>query len=493
MQRSDCGDSCKLQPRTLVLHQMICRTLSLLTCLTLAAQACHAGSLPERPRTVLKQQLVPDSAVTVVVRDVASGESLVELNATMPRPPASTMKLVPTWAALELLGPAYAWKTRAWSDAPAVKGVLKGNLYLQGGGDPLLTIERWWRFVTDLRQTGLRVIEGDIVIDQTRFAALDERPEDFDGKPWRTYNVLPDALLVNLQMVDFVVRPADDGSGVEVAIQPFPAGLVVENRVLLTAGRCAGRNRRILITSPDDALERVHVSGRLSSSCGPQTFRRAVMQPAEYAYGTFVTLWRQQGGEFSGGMLRAPTPPTARLLLTQESLSMAEIVRVTNKYSSNMMARSLLLTVAAETRGMPATAAAGEASIKEMLASRRFEFPELVIGNGSGLSREAQISGDSMARLLIGAWKSRYAPEFLASLALGGLDGTLRQRFEKMDDPSRIRMKTGTLKDVSTIAGYVTGQSGKHYAVVVYINHPGVQNGVGEAIQGAVIEWVLGQ
>ena len=211
MQRSDCRESCKLQSRALVLHQMICRTLSLLTCLTLAAHISHADGLPERPRTVLNQQLVPDSAVTVVVRDLASGESLVELNATMPRPPASTMKLVPTWAALELLGPAFSWKTRAWSDAPVVKGVLKGNLYLQGGGDPLLTIERWWRFVSDLRQTGLRVIEGDIVIDQTRFAALDERPEDFDGKPWRTYNVLPDALLVNLQMADFVVRPADDG------------------------------------------------------------------------------------------------------------------------------------------------------------------------------------------------------------------------------------------------------------------------------------------
>jgi D-alanyl-D-alanine carboxypeptidase/D-alanyl-D-alanine-endopeptidase (penicillin-binding protein 4) len=469
------------------------RTPCLVLCLTLAVQACYANDLPERPRTVLNQQLVPDSAVTVVVRDVASGEGLVELNATMPRPPASTMKLVPTWSALELLGPAYAWKTRAWADAPVIKGVLKGNLYLQGGGDPLLTIERWWRFVTDLRQTGLRVIEGDIIIDQTRFAALDERPEDFDGKPWRTYNVLPDALLVNLQMADFVVRPADDGSGVEVAIQPFPAGLVVENRVVLTAGRCAGRNRRILITSPDDALERIDVSGRLSSSCGPQTFRRAVMEPAEYAFGTFVTLWRQLGGEFRGGMLRAPTPPAARLLLTQESLSMAEIVRVTNKYSSNMMARSLLLTIAAETSGTPATPAAGEASIKEMLAGRGLEFPELVIGNGSGLSRDARISGDSMARLLIGAWKSRFAPEFLASLALGGLDGTLRQRFEKMDDPSRIRMKTGTLKDVSTIAGYVTGQSGRHYAVVVYINYPGVQNGVGEVIQGAVIEWVLGQ
>ncbi len=466
---------------------------SLFLLLALAVQGLHADSLPERPRAVLNQQLVPDSAVTVVVRDVTNGESLVELNATMPRPPASTMKLVPTWAALEMLGPAYAWKTRVWSDAPVVKGVLKGNLYLQGDGDPLLTIERWWRLVVDLRQTGLRVIDGDIVIDQTRFAALDERPEDFDGKAWRTYNVLPDALLVNWQSADFVVRPADDGERVEVLIQPYPYGLAVENRAVLTAGRCAGRNRRITIASPDDSPERVIVTGQMSASCAPQTYRRAIMQPAEYAYGTFVTLWRQQGGEFAGGMLRAPTPPAARLLLTQESQSLAEIVRVTNKYSSNVMARTLLLTVAAETGGTPATAAAGEESIKEMLVSRGFDLPELVIGNGSGLSREARISGDGMARLLISAWKSRYAPEFLASLSLGGLDGTLRKRFGKVSDPSRIRMKTGTLRNVSTIAGYVTGESGRNYAVVVFVNHPGVQNGVGELIQGAVIDWVLAQ
>jgi D-alanyl-D-alanine carboxypeptidase/D-alanyl-D-alanine-endopeptidase (penicillin-binding protein 4) len=217
------------------------------------------------------------------------------------------------------------------------------------------------------------------------------------------------------------------------------------------------------------------------------------MQPAEYAYGTFVTLWRESGGEFHGGMLRAPKPPTARLLLTQESQSLAEIVRITNKYSSNMMARSLLLTVAAETSGTPATASAGEATIKEFLAGRGLAFPELDIGNGSGLSRDARISGDSMARLLTGAWQSRYAPEFLASLSLGGLDGTLRKRFENVDDPSRVRMKTGTLRNVSSIAGYVTGSSGRHYVVVVVVNHPGAQNGVGELIQGAVVEWVLAQ
>jgi D-alanyl-D-alanine carboxypeptidase/D-alanyl-D-alanine-endopeptidase (penicillin-binding protein 4) len=452
-----------------------------------------AADLPARPRAVLDQQRVPEANVSVVVRDLATGQSLIELNDAVPRPPASTMKLLPTWAALEMLGPAYTWKTRVWADAPVVRGVLKGNLYLQGGGDPLLTIERWWRLVADLRQTGLRAIEGDIVVDQSRYVAANERPEDFDGRPWRTYNVLPDPMLVNWQSSDFTIRPADDGDGIEIRVQPFPEGLVIENRVALVEGRCVGRNRRVGYTiSPTDP-GRVVVSGRLATGCAAQTQRLAIMDPAQYASGTFITLWRQQGGEFSGGWLRAPTPPSARLLLTHESQPLADIVRVTNKYSSNMMARTLVLAIAAEKHGLPASTAAGEAAIHEWLAGRGLEFPELVIGNGSGLSREARISGDSMARLLTAAWHSRFAPEFLASLALGGLDGTLEKRFANVHDPGRIRMKTGTLRDVSSIAGYVTGDSGRAFAVVIFANHPGVQNGVGETIQTAVVEWVLRQ
>lgn len=469
------------------------RTPWLLLAAALAVAPCLANDLPARSRAVLKQQLVPDADVSVVVRDVTSRENVVELNADLPRAPASTLKLLPTWAALDMLGPAYTWKTRAWVDAPVVKGVLKGNLYLQGGGDPLLTIERWWRFTADLRQTGLRVIEGDIVIDQNRFAAADERPEDFDGKVWRTYNVLPDAMLVNWQSSDFTIRPADDGSGIEIGIQPFPEGLVVDNRVTLTTGRCVGRNRRIGYTIAPTDPGRVVVTGRLATSCGPQTQRLAIMEPAQYAYGTFVSLWRQQGGEFRGGLLRAPTPPSARLLLTQESQPLAEVIRVTNKYSSNMMARSLVLAIAAEKSGTPATTAAGEAAIQDWLKSRGLDFPDLVIGNGSGLSREARISGGSMAQILQAAWRSRFAPEFLASLSLGGLDGTLEKRFRTVSDPSRIRMKTGTLRDVSSIAGYVSGDSGKTYAVVIFVNHPGAQNGTGETIQGSVIDWVLRQ
>ena len=457
------------------------------------AASAPADNLPPATRAALTRHGVPEAGVSIVVREVATGNSLLELNPAMPRSPASTMKVLPTWAALDLLGPAYAWKTRALADAPVAKGVLKGNLYLQGGGDPLLTIERWWRFVNDLRQTGLRVIEGDVVVDQTRFTTPGERPEDFDGKFWRTYNVLPDALLVNWQSSDFTIRPADGGDGIDITVQPFPEGLVIENRVMLASGRCVGRNNQVSYTIEPERPDRVVASGRLSSSCGAQSQRLAIMDPAQYAFGTFVTLWRQAGGQFRGGLLRAPTPPAARLLLTHESEPLSEIVRVTNKYSSNMMARSLVLAIAAEMNGTPATAAAGEQTIVGWLKTRGLEFPELVIGNGSGLSREARISADSMTKLLIGARQSRYAPEFLTSLSLGGLDGTLEKRFQDVDDPSRIRMKTGTLQDVSCIAGYVVGRTGKAYAVVVFVNHPGAQNGVGEPIQTSVVDWVLKQ
>jgi serine-type D-Ala-D-Ala carboxypeptidase/endopeptidase (penicillin-binding protein 4) len=453
----------------------------------------RGDGLPDRPQAVVKQQLVPDEAVTVVVRDAVSGESLIEMNPATPRIPASVMKILPTFAALDILGPAYTWKTRAYADGPIAKGVLKGNLYLKGGGDPEMSIERWWRFVSDLRQSGLRTIEGDIVIDDTLFAPIEEKPGDFDGRPYRTYNVLPNALLVNLQSSEIIVRPSEDGLAIDVAVDPFPANLKVENKIRPVDARCSGRNRNFSISHPSGEPLKLVVSGTVSINCRPLTLRQVIMGPADFAYGTFRQLWEQQGGVIKGGMRRAPTPNDASQLLSQESLALAEIIRVTNKFSSNARARALVLTLAAEKGTVPATVAAGEGVIMDWLRTRGLDFPELVIDNGSGLSRDARISGGSLATVLQTAWKSRFAPEFLATLPLGGLDGTLRKRFGRLKDPSRVRMKTGTLNGASSIAGYVTGESGRTYVVVIMVNSSGVQNGSGDAIQGSVIDWVLQQ
>jgi D-alanyl-D-alanine carboxypeptidase/D-alanyl-D-alanine-endopeptidase (penicillin-binding protein 4) len=238
---------------------------------------------------------------------------------------------------------------------------------------------------------------------------------------------------------------------------------------------------------------RVAVTGQYASGCGSMTFTRAVMRAPEYAYGTFRTFWQQTGGKLDGGMRLGTLPPGARLLHAQDSLSLAEIIRLVNKFSSNTMARQLLLTLGAEKAGPPGTTAGGRRAIMDFLASRGISVPELVLDNGSGLSREERISAQGLADVLLDAWRSQFMPEFAASLPLSATDGTLRKRFRSPGMQGRLRMKTGTLEGVSALAGYVNAASGRTYVAVIILNHPGVQAGPGAEVQAALVQWVFGQ
>jgi D-alanyl-D-alanine carboxypeptidase/D-alanyl-D-alanine-endopeptidase (penicillin-binding protein 4) len=216
------------------------------------------------------------------------------------------------------------------------------------------------------------------------------------------------------------------------------------------------------------------------------------MRAPEFAFGTFKTYWQQSGGSLDGGLRMGTVPPDARLLYTHESLTLAEVIRLVNKYSSNVMARHLLLTLAAEKSGRPATVAAAQRVLTEFLASRGISIPELVIENGSGLSRNERISAAGLAAVLADAWRSQYSPEFQASLPLSAVDGTLRRRFRAPEMEGRLRMKTGSLEDVSALAGFVNAASGRTYVAVVMINHPAANSGAGEAVQAALVNWVFG-
>ncbi len=458
----------------------------LLACL---AYAAPAATLPPRLEQVLHSQGVPPAAVSIVIRDAGTGQSLLELNAREPRSPASTLKVLTTFAALDQLGPGYHWTTRAWASGRVQDGHLEGDLVLEGGGDPYLTAERWWRFVRELRDTGLKRIDGDIVIDRSRYALQEADPDEFDGRGDRLYNVLPDALLVNFQAAEFHLVP--EPPRVRVIIDPEPANLRLASAVRLGDGPCHGGTGGIAFTTYEDEPDRLGLSGRLSLRCGPLTLRRAILRAPDYAFGTFVTAWREQGGEFGGRLRLEPRPPAARLLTEFESLSLAEVVRLLNKYSNNTMARMLLLTLAAERFGPPATVANGERALGEWLAGPGLVFPELVIDNGSGLSRRTRISADSLARVLTAAYRSRYYPELAASLPLAGQDGTLHRRFADLAAEGRIRLKTGTLAGVSAVAGWVTSRSQRPLAVVVMVNQPGAEFGRGPAVIDTIVRWAL--
>ena len=465
-------------------------TLALILFLTPGVGANAGSNAPAPVTQVIGAQRLPSSAVSFVIIDPDSGRLLVSQNADTPRSPASTVKLVTTFAALDLLGPSFTWHTRAAIRGALDDGVLDGDLILQGGGDPYMTLERWWAFVHALRAKGLKSIHGDIVIDDTAFALPPEDPGDFDGRPNRSYNVVPDALMVNFQSIEFRVVPDAAARRVDVIANPAPTNLSIENHVRFSAGRCGGAAGRVDFKVASARWDQVVFSGALSPHCAERSFTRVLLRPATYAFGTFVELWRESGGEFSGRLRVEAAPADAQGFLSFDSLSLGEIVRLTNKFSSNLMARHLLLTMGAERLGNPATLEKGAAAIAEWSRERGLDLQGMDIDNGSGLSRSTHISALQMAKTLSAAYHSAYAPEFLASLPLAGVDGTLRSRLT-MGPAGAVRLKTGHLDGVSGVAGYVTAASGKTYVLVSLVNHSRADFGAGEPVHAALVSWIL--
>jgi serine-type D-Ala-D-Ala carboxypeptidase/endopeptidase (penicillin-binding protein 4) len=454
-------------------------------CAVLCCAAIGAGSnsaVPTSIMQVLTAQHLPSSASSFVIVEADTGRVVLSHNPDTPRSPASTIKTLTTFAALDMLGPAFIWQTRAW--------LRDGDLYLQGGGDPYITLERWWSFVQGLRSQGLNSIPGDIVIDNSAFSLPQEDPGAFDGRPNRSYNVRPDALMINFQSIDFSIAANADTHRVDIIASPSPVNLEVQNHIRYAPGRCGGPAARVDFNVDSPQWDRVIFSGALSPRCAQRSFARVLLQPTTYAFGTFVRLWRESGGEFKGKLRTESVPADAKPLYTFDSLSLAEIVRLTNKHSSNLMARHLLLTLGRERYGDPATLEKGVSALADWSRESGFDLSGVDIDNGSGLSRSTRITVLQMAKILSAAYHSRFAPEYLASFPLAGMDGTLRSRM-KNSPAGAIRLKTGHLDAVSGVAGFVTAASGKTYVLVSLVNNVRADFGAAEPLHAALAAWIL--
>jgi D-alanyl-D-alanine carboxypeptidase/D-alanyl-D-alanine-endopeptidase (penicillin-binding protein 4) len=469
---------------------LACCLAGLSHCAALASTgAASAPAVPAPVARALAASRLAPSAESFAVLDVESGRVVAQLNGETPRSPASTMKLVTTFASLDLLGPAYTWHTDALVHGFLTQGVLQGDLILKGGGDPYMTLERWWSFVRALRTKGVSAIHGDIVIDDTAYSLPPADPGAFDGRPARSYNVEPDALMVNFQSVEFRFVPNAATRRIDIVATPAPVNLTVDNRIKFTAGRCAGSAARVDFDIASAERDTAVFSGHLSGECLERTITRVALEAPSYAFGTFVELWRESGGEFNGRMRTGAAPPEAQPLLSFPSLTLGEVIRLTNKFSNNLMSRHLLLTVGAERYGSPATPEKGRRAIADWSRERDVPLADAVIDNGSGLSRNARISALEMAAMLRTAYHSRWAPEFLSSLPLAGMDGTLRTRMQNTAQGS-VRLKTGHLDGVTAVAGYVTGGSGKTYVLVSFVNDPRGGSGAGEPVHAALVDWI---
>ena len=441
-----------------------------------AALAHAQPPLPPQVAQRLAAARIPASGVGILMQEVGSNRPALQLNENAAMNPASVMKLVTTYAALEVLGPAYRWKTEVWAVANLREGVLEGDLYIKGGGDPKLDLEAFWMLLRTLRGKGLREIRGDLVLDRSYFEGVAGDPGRFDGDPFRPYNVLADALLVNYRSVRFTFVPEPERGAVRVYAEPRPPALEVANVLRLTEGGCPeGRAFRDLLKPTfEPARQRVIFAGQYPVSCGERELNVALLEPNDQVGGTLRQLWTEIGGTWGGAVREGAVPAGARLLHGADSALLAEIVRDTNKFSNNVMARHLFLTLGAEHAGTPATYAKANLAVRAWLARKGLKAPEFVIENGSGLSRIERLSAATLGALLQDAWRSAVMPEFIASLPLTAADGTMRRRLKSDGVAGRAHIKTGLLSDqgVRSMAGYLLDRSGRRMVIVMMVNHP---------------------
>ena len=457
--------------------------------LGLATATGNAHNLPPEVDAALARAKVSRDAVSILVTD-AQGKTAprVSHRATVPMNPASLMKLVTTYAALDLLGPAFTWNTPVYVEGAVRDGTLFGNLYIKGQGDPKLVSERLWLLLRRVQGLGVKTIAGDIVLDRSAFENVEVDPSLFDGEPLRPYNAAPDALLLNFKAVVMTFVPDRTANTAQIQFEPPLSGVQMQHSVPLSNGDCGDYRSALKADFSDPAA--IRFGGAYPANCGERVWATAYADPKSYATRAVDGMWREMGGKLAGSVRYASVPATlTRPAFEISSPPLPEVIRDINKYSNNVMAQQLFLTLSLQAKmpGSVATLATSRDVVQRWWRSTVSNDDLPVLDNGSGLSRSERISANALGKLLQSAFASPVMPELMSSLPITGVDGTLRGR--RSAARGSAHLKSGTLRDVTGVAGYVLANSGKRYVVVVIINQPGAASA--RTAIDAVLDWTI--
>jgi serine-type D-Ala-D-Ala carboxypeptidase/endopeptidase (penicillin-binding protein 4) len=468
-----------------------------------AVIAAGSDTLPSSVIQALARAGVPRDAVSIEVRNVVA-ESPLRLShrSTALVNPASVMKLVTTFSAMDILGPDFTWKTGFYTDGTLGKGVLTGNLIIKGGGDPKWVLERIEENFKTLQTLGVQRITGDIILDNSIFDIPERNTADFDGEPMRPYNSAPDGLLVNFKAIIFKFVPDPQTKAVTVISEPPIADVAIDTQVSATTDGCGDwrSGLRADFSNPN----KVRFSGSYSVRCGENTWPVAYIEPASYATRVVKAMHKASGGVLDGTVRTGVLPRTALLLWQAPSLPLSAIIADVNKFSNNVMAQQVFLSLSAQASpfnrslklpGKPRTGnfIRSRETVQHWWRQKvglRAKAP--ILDNGSGLSRTERISAQALTELLKLAANHPSAQVFASSLSVAGIDGTtanMAKRGIAINALGNAQLKTGTLRDVAAVAGYATGKSGQRYSVVGIINHPNA--GAARPVLDALVEWVV--
>jgi D-alanyl-D-alanine carboxypeptidase/D-alanyl-D-alanine-endopeptidase (penicillin-binding protein 4) len=326
---------------------------------------------------------------------------------------------------------------------------------------------------------GIQKIQGDIVLDRSAFDVPMRDAASFDGEPLRPYNAAPDALLLNFKSLLIQFVPDRAANVARVQVEPPLAGVQFPASVSLTNGDC--NDYRSALRADWSDPTRIKFAGNFPAVCGEKMWPIAYAAPQQFAPRAIAGMWQQLGGHLSGQVRDGSIPANLQPLFQVESASLAETIRDINKYSNNVMAQQLFLTLSQQQRGVGSFDASREVMQRWWRERVGGEIP--TFDNGSGLSREERISAQALARLLQVAWASPNMSELMSSLPVTGLDGTMKRSKAQ----ASAHLKTGSLRDVAGVAGFVDTASGKRLVVVAILHHANA-NAARPALD-AMIDW----
>jgi D-alanyl-D-alanine carboxypeptidase/D-alanyl-D-alanine-endopeptidase (penicillin-binding protein 4) len=467
----------------------------------LAASSLAHAQLPEPVTQVLRTTGIAEDALSVLV--LRDDQTVLAHLADRPVQPASTMKLVSTLVGLETLGPVFRGRTELRTSGELKGDTLKGDLVLRGGADVDLTSEALENMLRSLRYQGIRKIDGRLVVDRQLFnpARADLGVPGFDESPEAYYNVIPDAAMINKNMLQLDMRST--GSHLKVQMQPALQGVTISHDMKLVDADCKswedGWKQPEAVPQKNGGIK-VVLHGTFPKNCN-QSYSINVVDRQEYVERLFRATWKRLGGTISGTAIEGVAPPESRLLAEHVSRTLPEIVRDTNKPSDNLLARLVFLSLGAleadpvlgshpAAGSLDPTLSRSDAVVRNWMRAHGINDTGLVLENGSGLSRTERITPIQMGGLLQAGLRSPWAPEFQSGMPIVAVDGTMRRRLHGSPAAGRARMKTGTLHNVVALAGYVPDATGKPLVVVAFVNSDLAGNGRGRAVLDTLIDWV---
>ena len=475
-------------------HSPITMKRGFILLLVSAAFAQPSGAqLPHEVVEGLAAAGIPMEAIGVSVRRLSDGVTVLAHNDDQSLQPASTLKLVTSWVALETLGPAWRGRSALLRDGTLAGGVLRGNFYLRGEGDVDLDWRRLERMLRIARLHGIREIRGDLVLDRSWFspARSDEGAKPFDETPEFRYNVVPDALLLNTNLIE--VDMVSDGSGMRAAMSPPLADVTIASEMTLVDRACAdwedGWQYPVLVQHVRGAMQ-LRLQGQFPRGCAAST-EINVIERREFAWRLARALWQRMGGSWLGAVREGITPAMAQVMAENRSRPLGELLQDINKRSDNPVTRVVYLALGATAPDARGTTAERSAQrVRQSMTARGIPSDGMVLDNGSGLSRRERIAPMQLTAVLRAARASPWAAEFESSLPIVGVDAAMRTRLAGSPAAGTSRIKTGTLRDASAVAGYIQGMGGERYAVAAIIDHPRATSTVARPILDALLDAV---